>query len=191
MARLTYYLNEKEVHGKNGAIELSNTEAKYVFKKLKTHYKFNHVLEFWGNNGGGRCSRWTVRVSNNPTMKTIVHEVAHAIQMKKRGIIASPKREKWHTKKHMKIMARIYKYAMPKLDVWRAMAKKKNEMHFDSIRKREENKKEFESLKNTNEFKLQQLDKRIRKWESKRKRAENALKRLNKRKLRLLPMPIT
>lgn len=189
MARLTYYLNEGSVHGTNGEIELNNVEARYVFQRLKTHYQFNHRLEIWGTNKG-RCDQIRVRVCFQPTLRVLVHEVAHAIQFKKRHLC--PKKQRFHTKKHMRIMARIYKYLMPRLEGWKAMANKKSESHFVSVRKKEEKKQELEKAKKTPNFKLQQIERRISLWESKRNRAENAIKKLERKRnlwLRKLSQP--
>jgi hypothetical protein len=171
------------VHGTNGAIILDNTEARYVFKRLKSHYKFGHALEIWGTGDGGSCSMWRVKVSYNPSLRILVHEVAHAIQWKKdRTHPFDKKKHSWHNKKHMAIMKRIYKYMMPRLEGWKAMANKKTEMHINSIRKKEDKKRELEEFRKTPKFRLQQIERRISAWESKRKRAENAIKKLTRRK---------
>lgn len=191
MARLTYYLNEASVHGKNGKIKLTNTETRYVFERLKKHYKLRHALEIYGTGNRGNCNPMRIKVSYDSDLSVIVHEVAHGIQEKKKnrtvfvdGMRQFPKRRKqrWHTKKHMKIMARIYKYMMPKLEGWRAMANKKSESHFVSVRKKEEKKSQLEQFRKTPKFKLQQIERRIKLWESKRKRADNAIKKLERRR---------
>lgn len=180
MARLTYYLNEGSVHGENGKIKLTNIETKYVFQRLKSHYKFNQYLGIWGTGNRGNCSTSFVKVAYDSDLSVLVHEVAHAIQFKKRHLCL--KKQRFHTKKHMRIMARIYKYLMPRLEGWKAMANKKSESHFVSVRKKEEKKQELEKAKKTPNFKLQQIERRISLWESKRNRAENALKKLERRR---------
>lgn len=177
MARLTYYLKEGSVHGTNGAIGLSNIEARYVFQRLKRHYRLNQNLVFWGDDGRGSCSNWMVKVDNSPELKTLVHEVAHAIQFKKRK-----HNEKWHTKKHERIMKRIYRYALPKLDGWKAMANKKHESHIKSVIAKSNKAKELQEFRKTPQYRLRMIEKRIRLWESKRKRAENSLKKLERRR---------
>lgn len=196
MARLTYYLNEGIVHGTDGAIKLTQTETRYVFQKLKKHYKLRHALEIWGTGNRGNCNPMRIKVSYDSDLSVLVHEVAHGIQEKKVRQRVNPigrKRLRWHTKKHMKIMARIYKYMMPKLEGWRVMANKKSESHFVSVRKKENKAKELEHFRKTPKFKLHQIERRIKLWESKRKRAEKALKKLERRKMlwerKLSPCP--
>lgn len=176
MARLIYYLNEGKVHGTNGGIKLTDVEARYVFQRLRNHYKFNQSLEVWGT-GGGECNPYRVRIPYCPSLRTVVHEVAHAIQFRK-----NLRKKRWHSKSHMKIMARIYKYMMPRLEGWKAMANKKADSHSASVQRKHEKKKEQEEYRKSPKAKLEQIDRNMARWESKRKRAENALKKLKRRK---------
>jgi len=187
MARLKYYLNEANMYGENGKIKLTNIETRYIFQRLKKHYKLRHNLEIWGTGNRGNCSKFRIKVSYDSDLSVLVHEVAHGIQYEKNyrdiTFILGKKRMKWHTKKHMRIMARIYKYMMPRLEDWRAMANKKSRMHTDSVRKKEEKAKKFEEFRKTPKAKLEQVERRIKLWESKRQRAEKALKKLARRKM--------
>ena len=79
-------------------------------------------------------------------------------------------------------MRRVLKFIDGKKDRWIEDAKQKEFNKSQSIALKEHKKRELELLKKTPQYRLQQIEKSIKQWESKKRRAENSLKRLYRRK---------
>lgn len=178
--RLLYYVNERLNFARLAEITITDSETMYIFDKLKSKYKLDYRLEF-RNKLGGVCSNHIIRLQHNPSLLYLIHEVAHSIQHKKRRYQDNGKR--WHTKQHKKIMRKIEKYALKHLDDWRSKVSEKNKLEHQRYENKIEKEKAKEEYNKTPQFRLEQIQKNIKRWESKLKRAEKALKRLNRRKI--------
>jgi len=175
---LLYYRKEAEQFGDLTSNTLTDDEARYAFKRLKAHYKLQNHLELFGYRGGGNCGVFRIRLSHNPSLRVLCHELAHAIQWKK-GWHTHGK--KWHTKRHKSIMTRVWKYALPRLEGWKAQVKKNCDRHYQSAVNRQNKKAKTEELKRTPAYKLEHLRKLERKAESRVRRATTHLKKIQRR----------
>jgi hypothetical protein len=188
MPKLAYYQNERDVFMQEYGINLTDSEAVFICQKLAKKYKLLQRLEFFGNRQSGACSPARIRLSHNPSIAIISHEVAHAIQYmkfkKKYGYInGNPnlKKQRWHTKRHSKIMRKICDYINKNVDQWRIERKERSERECTRFERRLKWERQLEREKKTPEYKLERVRKSIKIWEGKRRRAENRLKKLQKR----------
>ena len=177
---IQYYAKEREIFKDAYDADLTDFELRAVFERLKSHYKFRQYLVFKGTSFRGHCTHWEIRLPHDTSLGLLVHEVAHAIQFKKLHLGDKPK--KWHTKKHTSIMRRILKYINGKGEVWISKANLKAEQRIQTVEKQELKAKALVEFKKTPDYKLQVIDKRIKQWETKKKRAESYLKKLLRNK---------
>lgn len=188
MPRLAYYLKEQVAFEKEYENKLSDGEAEMVFGKLARKYKLSQRLEFFGNRQSGSCSPARIRLSHNPSIAILSHEVAHAIQYvkfkKKYGyVFGNPnlKRQRWHTKQHQRIMHKVCDYISKNIDQWKSQRQDKQKRRIAKFNERIESEQQHQESKRKPEFKLIKIRELIKIWEGKRKRAENKLKKLQKR----------
>jgi hypothetical protein len=184
---LKYYANEREIFRQERETKISDAEAELVYLKLAKKHKLSQRLEFFGTRQSGSCSPMRVKLSHNPSIAILSHEVAHAIQYKKfrkkYGYInGNPniKRHRWHTKQHQRIMHRICDYIDKNIDQWRLQRQEKQRHRIAKFNERIESEQRRHEDKKKPEFKLIKIQELIKKWEGKRKRAENKLKKLQK-----------
>jgi hypothetical protein len=187
MPRLAYYQNEREVFKQEYEMKLTDSEAVFICQKLAKKYKLSQRLEFFGNRQSGSCSPVRIRLSHNPSIAIISHEVAHAIQYmkfkKKYGyILGNPnlKKQRWHTKRHFRIMRKICDYVNKNVDQWRTERKERNERNRIGFERKLKLEKRRMQERKTPQFKLIKIQELIKKWEGKKRRAENKLKKLQK-----------
>lgn len=180
MANLLYYRNEHKLFPEAYADKVSESYAELIFDKLKAHYKFHHRVIFRGNRQRGKCSAFWITLCRNPSIGLIAHEVAHAIQLKKEGYHCE-KGRRWHTKKHTAIMKRVLNYINIHIAGWIAVKEKKNERYLEMADDKFKRQQQKLAFKKTDEYKIQQLQKREKRLLSKFRRAENALKKVRKK----------
>ena len=109
MARLVYYMNEKEVFKTAFEKKMSVNEARIVFDKLARHFKLGRVELDWTS--GSRCPKayksiWGHRIKLNSSYNTfgvLCHELAHIQEFIKY-------KKSRHNKKHFRIMKRMIVY---------------------------------------------------------------------------------
>jgi len=185
---LKYYADERELFRKEREMKILDAEAVSIYEKLAGKYKLSQKLEFYGNRQSGSCSVFRIRLSHNPSIAILSHEVAHAIQYKKfkkkYGYInGNPnlKKHKWHTKKHSRIVRRICDYINKNIDQWRLQQQERKNRRIAKFYDRIEHEQQQQENKKKPEFKLIKIRELIKKWEGKRKRADNKLKKLQKR----------
>jgi len=180
---LVHYKKEHDLFKEEYEIKLTDFEARVIFDRLRTYYKFKQQLNFFGYRQSGRCSMWNITVSHNPSLGVLVHEVAHALQMKN-GF--RQKHKKWHTKKMWKIMERVFRIVNKNKDEWLEKARAKLKQKAETKKRREQKQKEIKEYRKTPEYKLQVIRQRIKSWETKQRRAETYLKKLRRREKILL-----
>jgi hypothetical protein len=158
---LKYYADEEEVFRQEREMKISDAEAGLVYQKLVKKYKLPQRLEFYGNQQSGSCSVCRIRLSHNPSIATLSHEVAHAIQYKKfknkYGYInGNPnlKKHRWHTKKHQRIMRKVCDYINKNIDQWRIQRQEKQRRRIAKFTERIECKQRRQENKKKPEFKL-------------------------------------
>jgi hypothetical protein len=190
---LRYYANEEEVFKKEREMKISDAEAVSIYEKLAGKYKLPQKLEFYGNRQSGACSSFRVRLSHNPSIAILSHEVAHAIQYKKFRkkygyVIGHPnlKKQRWHTKRHQRIMRKVCDYINKNIDQWRLQRQEGQRRRMAKFYARIEIQQQRQEDKKKPEFKLIKIRELIKKWDSKRERAENKLKKLQKREKYIL-----
>ena len=178
MANLVYYKEEREQFKDAFATELDCATAAYVFERLKSRYKLKQRLIWHGRRGGGSCSYWRIRLGRPTTVGTLVHEIAHAIQLKK----GKTDKEKWHTRKHRAIMVRLIKVMNTEcLREWQSNVKTKQARQQTAQQRSLERKVKLEAEKNTATYKLKALKALELKWSRQARAVNNRLRKLQRR----------
>jgi len=180
MPHLKYYQTENQSLPEWAKLNTPDRTIEYYFDRLKSRYKFRQKLLFHGRGNGGNCNSWRVRVSHDCSIGVLAHEVGHAIQFRKRGYYDT-KGTRWHCNEHRKITARVLKTIETNITEWNFTLAKKVERGMQVAITKEIKEKEKTTIKATPDYKLQKLRESIKVWESKRKRAETALKKLRRR----------
>lgn len=180
---LKYYADEEEIFRQEREMKISDAEAEMVFGKLAKKHKLPQRLEFFGNRQSGSCSPARIRLSHNPSIAILSHEVAHAIQYakfkKKYGYIngnPNRKKQRWHTKKHQRIMRKVCDYINKNIDQWRLQRQEKQRHRIAKFNERIEQEQQRQEEKKKPDFKLIKIRELIKKWEGKKKRAEKTAK---------------
>lgn len=176
MPRLKYYADEAKEFSEAYSRVMSDTEATYIYKRLKTRYKLQQYLTIT-NAVRGNCGRWIIKLEHKPSVGVMAHEVAHGLQYGRRH-----KGEKWHCKRHRTLMIRVLKVIETNFDDWRDMANNQSDMRVASLKKKQERTTSMKEKKKTIPYKLEHTLESIKKWETKKKMADNKLKKLNRRK---------
>jgi hypothetical protein len=179
MAHLLYYKKEREENAPAFEQTLLDNEAAYFFEKLKNHYKFTQALYFKGRTGGGSCNAYRIRLARPVNVGVLAHEVAHAIDMKRRSHFE--KDGKWHTNRHAKIMKKVITRINENTNSWKEEMARKEAAKMQSMQARLTKLEQKAAFENSPEGKIEKLLAQKRRWESKAKRASNALRRLNRR----------
>jgi len=104
--RLAFYMKERQLYPKAYEIKVNDNIAEILVKKLFRHfYKIKaedcKKIRFYGNRGSGSYGWWNIRLSHNPSIGLICHEVAH-------------RKFKRHTKKMMKFIGKLINYCIKK-----------------------------------------------------------------------------
>lgn len=178
MPWLKYYAHERRLFSTEYATQLDDEEAEYVFERLKGHYHFSQWLEIGGRKCSGHCNAWMIRVSHEPSVALIAHEVAHAIHKRKFG-------EKFHTKRHTRIMRRVCEYIMRRLPEWREFLRRNETEREARSQARLLRVHEAARHKNSIPGRLDRLMEREKRWTRRRKLAETMLGKI-RRKIKCL-----
>lgn len=177
MPHLKYYDKERETFKAQYENKLSNTEATHIYKRLASRYKLRQRLCVTTRSWGGNCSRYRIKVCNKPPVAILAHEIAHAIHWKTRQ-----SGERWHCKRHETIMRRVLRVIETNLIDWKEMANKQSERRAESFEHRLQQKAAKVDYSNSTEGKLERTLAGMKRWKTKQRRAETALKKLNRRK---------
>ena len=106
--RLAFYQQEHQLFSETYEIKVSDKDAKKIVKKLLRHFGTSRKAKAWevrffGNHQSGSCG-WNIRLSHNPSIGLICHEVAHTFHLRhdkkllryiKRMIIYCQKNSYW------------------------------------------------------------------------------------------------
>jgi hypothetical protein len=103
---LVFYRKEHELFPETYAKKITGKEIQIIFKKLIKHYRLNCYLVFNARKNG-HFKGYCIDLPYSTSFGMLSHEIAHAIDKKKRG------RSK-HDKKLMKIMGRVINYCKKK-----------------------------------------------------------------------------
>jgi len=114
MAHLIYYSDERQEFQEEFKKVLPNQDAgEIVIRKLLRHFKLGKPFIYWtSGRNHSNAGAWsiTINVEQN-NFGVICHEVAHTFQAQKDKHEAG---EKWHTKRHRRIMIRMLNYCRKK-----------------------------------------------------------------------------
>lgn len=182
MPYLKYYTTEQQAPELKQAREtrLTDGETAYIFERLKSKYGLIHALKFWGNDKGGNCSMNEIKLTHNPPVLFLAHEIAHGIQYKKKRAGKIIKR--FHSKAHARSTKRISDFILTNLPEWRANLDRWEAERAERNTFRKEKTEQTEAFKLSPAGKIQAIDRQVKKWESKRNRADNALKKLGRKR---------
>jgi len=177
MVWLQTYEKEDKKYSHLSEQNIKDEQAERIVKKVSRHFKLNanHVVFKNLHTHGGLASRiWnTITMIHCPNLLIVAHELNHFMLWKK-----YPNRKVKHgSKKWFWNLERIIRYCERK-NWWRDEEKRLAEQTQKTFEKRLGK----EAYKKTPECKLEQIQSSIKNWESKKKRAENVLKKLNRRK---------
>ena len=164
------YLSERREYSEYKE-KVGNFHAKIIVKKLARHFKLRIIyVEFYGYRDSGQASMFggRIRLSNNPSIGIICHEVNHFLCWKKYGTKEGKARH--GSKKWYRQLNRIVIYTRRK-DFWKEEYKKR----ITPKPTKPEQTKEEARVK-----RIQQLEKRKKKYERKIRLSENRIKKLNK-----------
>ena len=185
MADLQYYHEEHARFAAEFATKLTDREAWGIYPKLQSKYKIkSHYLVFRGNRGGGRCDASRIRLSHDPSVGLFAHEIAHAIQFRKnrlavrRGVI---RKRRWHTKAHVRLMAKVSSYIMANLENWRADMSARSQKKAEQEQAKNEKLRQEKERRQSPEFQLEHLRKLEKRAVTRAKRAETTLKKIRQK----------
>jgi len=154
----------------------------FIVERMKSRYKLRQRLLLmrskWGDSGN--CDYIRIRLKYPVSVYVIAHEITHAIQMKK--IPVGAKHVSYHNKRQRKLTKKLCDYIMKALPVWETLFEIKKRKKEASLRNKELRTKEQEAKKTSAYYKCELCEKAIKRWNAKKKRAENALKKLNRRR---------
>jgi len=103
--RLTFYLREHQLFPKAFETKIEDHQATLIVRKLLRHFGKKYAakslrVRFRGNKQSGAVG-WGIRLSHNPSIGLICHEVAHIFHRR-------------HDKKLMRVMGRMIAYCEKK-----------------------------------------------------------------------------
>ena len=183
MAWLKSYSKEKEENPEASSKKISDPEfIRFIVERMKSRYKFKQMLYLMCSERGdsGHCSHVRILLKYPVSVYVIAHEITHAIQLKK--IPVGTKHISYHNKKQRKLTKKLCDYMMKALPIWETLFEMKKKKKEDSLRNKEMRIKEQKAKKTSFWYKCELCENAIKRWEAKKKRAENALKKLNRRK---------
>lgn len=183
MAWIKSYDKEKEENPEASSKMISDPEfIIFIVERMKSRYKLRQRLLLmrskWGDSGN--CAHNSILLKYPVSVYMIAHEITHAIQMKK--IPVGAKYVSYHNKRQRKLTKKLCDYIMKALPIWETLFEIKKRKKEASMRNKELRTKEQKAMKISFHYKCDQCEKAIKRWETKKKRAENALKKLNRRK---------
>jgi hypothetical protein len=184
MANLKYYQDEHRELGLYRQAKITNQEAEHIFSVFQRRFKIPHSLRFYGYRDSGHCTRREVKLSNNPSILMMAHELAHAIQYRKRlkkfGIFKLP-RMGWHTKQHAKLTRKLIGIIVEDLPAYKDAIAMKEGDRLASKATKAQRMAQIEAEKASPAYKLERLNGQKARWLTKKKRAENAIKKIERR----------
>jgi len=124
MARLVFYMDERNEFKEAYEKTLTYKEAKIICKKLNRHYKLNGFLEFTDRVGGGKCSRYgRIILRWQTNFGILCHEFSHLYEFRKYN-------ESHHRKRLRRIMKTITNYCKKK-NYWSEELNKRTEVKIE------------------------------------------------------------
>lgn len=161
IARDVFYREEQQWFKDAFDMELSKEGATIIFKKLCKHYKLDLELKFYKlRKYAGTYCRGLIKIQHDPTLGVLIHEICHDFEFK-------------HNYKLKTSMLEVYKYC--KLcNFW------KEEISRRSIPKLKKAKPSIDKKRDLKikrlEERLENIDRRLKLYTTKRKKVKRSLK---------------
>ena len=173
---LEAYAKENELFKKQ-EVKLTREHSERIIKKLSRHFKLGIKKVDFRNYRcrGGTAKKFydSITLIYEPSCLLVAHEVNHFLIWKK-----YPNRKVNHgSKVWIRNLARIVRYC-EKNNWWKDEFENLEKKKLETIVKQSKK----EDYKQTPQYKLDTILSSIRRWESKKRRADTTLKRLNRRK---------
>jgi hypothetical protein len=171
MPYLKYYQDERSEFKEEYEKKLPNEDATIiVIKKLLKHYKLGNLnISFTSGRNYSHAGRYNICINTESmnNFAVVCHELAHTYQARKEGF---ERGDKWHTKKHKKIMKRMLNYC-----------KKKNWFEEEINRRTLPKPQKIEPTKDEQRIKrISVLEKRKESYERRIRLSENKIKKINR-----------
>ena len=183
MMEVAGYHEEDEVYSEYYNRKISDSDAEYIANKLGRHFKLGSVyVYFYGYCGSGRAYRFgrRLRLSHNPSIGLICHEVNHFLCWKIQSM-KNLSRIRHGTKKWNRQLQRLLKYCKKK-NFWEDELRRKNE---PKPVKPEPTKNEIVTMK------FLRLQKNLKRYESRIKFYTNKAKKTKRKLFRMhIEVPI-
>lgn len=182
----TYYREERATYQEAYGFYLTNEETPLIVKKICRHYKVQPPrIKFYGSRDSGSMSGWggNMRLSNNPSLGLIIHELGHMIKGSKEmhkliGKVAN-KGTSHHGLRFQACIWNIHDWSKSK-GYWQEIIQKRREKFAAKAVQEIRQEKEQSEPKNIMATKVEETRKKIQKHEAAKERYAKKLKRLTK-----------
>ncbi len=104
--KLKFYENERKEYPEIFNMDITQSDAYKITKKITRHYKFKMpTIKFRYNtqHGLAKYDSWIMNLPKQPTLGLLLHELAHFHNEEKKG-------NGYHNKKLMTVIRRFIKY---------------------------------------------------------------------------------
>lgn len=174
MAHLKYYAKEREEFRAEFDNMICYDDLVIITKKLYKHFKLTNVnLETTSGRNYSRANRYRIKINTDDmSFGTVCHELAHVYQLQ---ILNYKHGDRFHDKKHRKVMTRMLNYCKKK-NYWKEELDRK----FAIKPMKPEPTKEEVKIK-----KILQLENNIKRYQTKLKLYSNKLRKAEKRLKRI------
>ena len=181
-----YYREERNTYGQAYDICLTNEETPLIVKKICRHYKVGVPrIKFYGSRDSGSMSGWggNMRLSNNPSLGLIIHELGHMIKGSKEmhkliGKVAH-KGTSHHGLRFQSCIWNIHDWAK-KRGYWQELIQNRRNKQADSVVAIIKKEKQAEQPESILQQKIDDTRKKIQKHEDAKDRYAKKLNRLKK-----------
>lgn len=126
--KLKFYYDEHRIFSEVYGMRIVGSAIKIMFKKLKRHYKLHQSLYFGARKNGHFRGGYIV-VPSSTCVGLLCHEVAHAIDAKKRS--------SKHDRRLMRILTRVVNYCKTK-NYWKEEIDKRTTVKVKPVPSKEE-----------------------------------------------------
>jgi len=184
-ATSNYYREERNTYRQAYDLYLTNEEAVLIVKKICRHYKSAGFpdIKFWGTRDSGSMGYGQLRISNNPSIGLIIHELGHALksssEMQKIIRKVSHKGTSHHGLRFQACIWNIHDWAKKK-GYWQEELNKKRHKASQKVEKQVAKVELLKDPKNALVAKIENARKNILKKEQSKDRYQKKLKRLQK-----------
>jgi hypothetical protein len=183
-ATSNYYRHERDTYREAYDLYLSNEEVPLIVKKICRHYKAGvPKIRFHGNRDSGSMGWGKMRLSNNPSLGLIIHELGHALkscpEMQKILRKVSHKGTSHHGLRFQTCIWNIHNWAKS-VGYWQDQLQKRRNKQADKVVAIIQEEKALEKPENAVQKKIDDTLKKIQKYEDAKVRYEKKLKRLEK-----------